>query len=111
MPAGVGILIAIYATHHDKRIWGPDADKFNPDNFLPENVKKRHPFSYLPFSGGPRNCIGMKQGTFTVKTMLIHLLKAYKFTTDLKMETMRLKTNITIKLIGDHMVKIERRVA
>lgn len=53
----------------------------------------------------------MKQGTFTVKTMLIHLLKAYKFTTDLKMETMRLKTNITIKLIGDHMVKIERRVA
>lgn len=41
-----------------EQIWGPNAEQFNPDNFLPEHFEKMHAFSYLPFSGGPRHCIG-----------------------------------------------------
>lgn len=99
----------IYSLHRNPKIWGPNADKFNPDNFLPENVEKRHPCSYLPFSTGPRNCIGMKQGTFAVKIMLVHLIKFYKFKTEFKMENLRVKTDITMKLLDKHMISIEKR--
>ncbi|CAO1383612.1 unnamed protein product [Diamesa hyperborea] len=57
IPKNVNFLINLYAMHRRKDIWGEDADKFNPDNFLPENANKRHPFSFIPFSGGQRNCI------------------------------------------------------
>lgn len=58
VPAGVGCAVLPFFMHRSKRIWGPDADIFNPDRFLPEASLKRHPCSYIPFSYGARNCIG-----------------------------------------------------
>lgn len=58
IPKGVEILIHIYDLHRNAEIY-PEPEKFDPDRFLPENTATRHPFAFLPFSGGPRNCIGM----------------------------------------------------
>jgi cytochrome P450 len=55
---GMIIAINIYSLHLNKDIWGDDVEEFKPDRFLPENVAKRHPYSFIPFSGGARNCIG-----------------------------------------------------
>lgn len=57
VPAGTIMHLNIYSVHRDSNFW-PDPDVFDPDRFLPEKIQKRHPYSYLPFSAGPRNCIG-----------------------------------------------------
>lgn len=57
VPRGCMIGIHIYDLHRNPNIY-PEPEKFDPDRFLPEKVQGRHPFSYVPFSAGSRNCIG-----------------------------------------------------
>lgn len=55
---GVSIVVGIHRLHRKERYWGPNAHLYNPDNFLPEKVVARHPYCFIPFSAGPRDCIG-----------------------------------------------------
>lgn len=57
LPADTHIMIHFYDTHRHPDFW-TDPEKFDPTRFFPENSRNRHPFCYLPFSAGPRNCIG-----------------------------------------------------
>lgn len=61
LPAGTQIAIAITKLHQSAEHWGDDVADFDPDRFEPERLAKVHPFAYLAFSGGPRNCIGKNQ--------------------------------------------------
>jgi cytochrome P450 len=54
---GATTLVCPYAVHRDAA-WWPDPDRFDPDRFLPERVAERRSFTYLPFGGGQRTCIG-----------------------------------------------------
>ncbi|XP_055605420.1 probable cytochrome P450 313a1 [Uranotaenia lowii] len=58
VPKDTIFIFNIYNLHRRPDIWGPDAEQFDPERFSPERSAGRHPFAFLPFSGGGRNCIG-----------------------------------------------------
>jgi cytochrome P450 len=55
--AGEIVGIAPYVIHRLPEFW-PDPERFDPERFSPENAANRPRFAYLPFGGGPRQCIG-----------------------------------------------------
>ncbi|NWS63480.1 CP4FN protein, partial [Chunga burmeisteri] len=57
IPKGIICLMSIYGTHHNPDIW-PEPQVYNPLRFSPENIQGRSPLAFIPFSAGPRNCIG-----------------------------------------------------
>ncbi|GAB0095727.1 Cytochrome P450 [Sergentomyia squamirostris] len=109
IPANTYVGISILTLHRDKTVWGPKAEEFDPDHFLPENLEKIHPYAFVPFSAGPRNCIGSKYAYMMMKIVVVHLVKNYKFTTDLKLCDLKHRFNITLKLCNKHMVSITAR--
>ena len=57
LPAKTDVLISPYLVQRHPAHW-PDAERFDPDRFLPANSAGRNRFAYLPFGLGPRACIG-----------------------------------------------------
>ena len=49
IPKDSMIILATHAMHHDERFY-EEPSKFDPERFTDENIKKRHPFCYIPFS-------------------------------------------------------------
>ncbi|XP_013913094.1 PREDICTED: cytochrome P450 4V2 [Thamnophis sirtalis] len=58
IPKGTDVIIVPYALHRDPDNF-PEPQEFKPERFFPENSAERHPYAYIPFSAGLRNCIGM----------------------------------------------------
>ena len=78
VPAGTMVIPYIYGTHRNPAIW-PDADTFDPGRFSPEQRKTRHRFSYIPFGGGPRVCIGNNMAIMQVLLLIVSLVRKYDF--------------------------------
>ncbi|GMT21510.1 hypothetical protein PFISCL1PPCAC_12807, partial [Pristionchus fissidentatus] len=77
IPRGSNMLIPPYLVHHNECIY-PEPLVFDPDRFLPENVETRHAYDFVPFSAGPRNCIGQKFAMYQLKIFLSWLLRRYR---------------------------------
>ena len=76
IPAGERLFYSIYLTHRDPNVW-ENAEEFCPERHA--GGRKTPPFSYIPFGGGPRACIGAAFGQAEARLVLARLLKTHRF--------------------------------
>ncbi|XP_064613086.1 cytochrome P450 3A6-like [Liolophura sinensis] len=78
IPKGLSIQIPVNYIHNNPKYWS-DPEKFNPQRFSAEEKAKRHPYAYLPFGHGPRNCVGMRLALLKAKMAVVSILQRYRF--------------------------------
>ncbi|CAK1550978.1 unnamed protein product [Leptosia nina] len=76
LPGDTNIIISLWAIGRDPQQWGADADCFDPDRFLPD----RKTGLFIPFSCGPRNCIGYQFAFMSIKLALTAIVRKYRVT-------------------------------
>ncbi|KAK1342575.1 hypothetical protein QTO34_015341 [Cnephaeus nilssonii] len=81
IPKGVTCLISIFGTHHNPSVW-PDPEVYNPFRFEPEKIQERSPLAFIPFSAGPRNCIGQTFAMSEMKVVLALTLLRFRVLCD-----------------------------
>nr|CAD7402230.1 unnamed protein product [Timema cristinae] len=77
IPKGANVAIAPILIHRDPNLF-PDPEIFNPERFSPENSLGRHPYQFISFSAGARNCIGQKYAMLEMKSTVSKVLRNYR---------------------------------
>jgi cytochrome P450 len=78
IPAGSTIFMTQYTVHHDPRHW-PDPDVFDPERFDPARSGHGR-YTYFPFSGGPRRCIGAPLAEIEIQVAVAMIVQRYRLT-------------------------------
>ncbi|RSH77163.1 uncharacterized protein EHS24_003797 [Apiotrichum porosum] len=95
-PAGTVLSVPTYTIHHSKEIWGEDAKEFNPDRW--NNVTERQKEAFIPFSFGPRSCVGRNVAEMEMK--LIAATWAHRYQPTLLQDVMEVREGFLRKPLG-----------
>ncbi|PAV61844.1 hypothetical protein WR25_26365 [Diploscapter pachys] len=78
IPKGCTLVIAPRFIHNNKNVF-ENPQIFDPERFNEDRLAGRDPYAYVPFSAGPRNCIGQKFAVQEEKTILSWLFRNFRF--------------------------------
>ncbi|KAI6122898.1 cytochrome P450 [Pisolithus croceorrhizus] len=79
IPPNTQVPFSVFLMQRRKDLWGPDADIFDPDRFIDERLKylTSNPYIFLPFSAGPRTCLGQQFAYNQMSFFLVRLLQTF----------------------------------
>ncbi|XP_046688659.1 cytochrome P450 4g15-like [Homalodisca vitripennis] len=108
VPAHSTVVIATFKLHRRPDIYN-NPDHFDPDNFLPEKSASRHYYSFIPFSAGPRSCVGRKYAMLKLKVILSTILRNFKVVGGKKQPNWQLQADIILKRTDGFNIKLVPR--
>ena len=76
-PQGTVLSVPAYTIHHSKEIWGSDADEFRPERW--EKVTEQQKAAFIPFSYGPRACVGRNVAEMELALIVGTVFRRYEF--------------------------------
>lgn len=99
---GTFILYLTYILQRDPEYWGEDADEFKPERW--ETPQKNHNWTYIPFNGGPRICLGQQFALTEIGIVIVRLCQCFT-DLDVKLQVpslyrMKLHERVTISVEG-----------
>lgn len=109
IPAYTGCILFLYGIHRNPKYF-PEPEKFDPERFSHDSTLGKSPFSYIPFSAGPRNCIGQKFAMLEMKATIAKILRNYKLSPCEENHKLRLVYELTLKSSTGIKIKLENRI-
>ncbi|KAL3170091.1 hypothetical protein MRX96_015161 [Rhipicephalus microplus] len=108
LPKGVACFVVMYSLHRNPKEF-ERPDEYIPERFMSEENSRRHPFSYIPFSAGPKNCLGQKFVMMEIKIVLAKILSKFTVESTCAIEDVQMTFDIVLKAKGGLPVRFRRR--
>eukprot|EP00069_Balaena_mysticetus_P007368 bmy_19202T0 len=105
IPKGIICLVSVYGTHHNPTVW-PESKVYNPYRFDPDNPQQRSPLAYMPFSAGPRNCIGQSFAMAEMRVAVALTLLRFRLSVD-RTRKVRRKPELILRAENGIWLKVE----
>jgi len=106
-PAGTDVFMSPYIVQRDPQHW-PEPELFRPERFDHGADSAAHRFAYIPFSAGPRHCVGETFATYEMAIHVYHAARAFRLRSA-QSGPREMEARINLRMREDVLMSVERR--
>jgi cytochrome P450 len=106
--AGTELLVSPYLLHRHPDYWS-SPERFDPERFAPDRLHDQHKFAYIPFSAGPRNCIGDALAMVEMTLHVAAIAQHFEFEYDAGDQPAELSAKINLRWKENMQMRVRQR--
>jgi len=106
-PAGTDVFMSPYVVQRDPQHW-PEPEQFRPERFDSGADSAAHRFAYIPFSAGPRHCVGETFATYEMAIHVYHAARGFRLRSA-QSGPREMEARINLRMREDVLMRVERR--